>query len=278
MAMRLVHQINLRAEAKHVKQFASAGFQIEIGIQAIKVYDDDQRWPALKAIVRNLDASVYSGTEFDDVDRASSSYLKMATAPRGYPQPEKAYAYLRKTFDDANGCPGGDLERFAGGVIQGCGVNYRQKAPFRIRKVPNLDRLKIFGINWVHEVVFVRRDVYESVFKPRGIGFWPVIQHSTNLEIDNLVQLRIDIEVDVDVQGLSFEECQFCGTRKYMANRIGPYPAPEPTDAAMFMSRQYFGIGFAANRHVMVSNELYREITELKLKGASFVPCAEPGY
>lgn len=276
--MRINHRIVFEVTESLQHEFDSLGFKLKLGQQALEVFEDDERWFSVCEIVDRIESFHTFGAKFSKDEIDSASFLYMDFPESLYPKPEKNYEFLRITYDDNCACPGGDLTRFPGGIINGCGQGYNQIAPFRVGKLPKLERLPVFGFHWIFDVVLVRRDTYEQIFQPLGIEHWPVLTNRTSEAIDSIVQLKIDNEVDVDTSGLEYRDCQYCGRRKYMINRLRFYPAPEPIDSPIFLSKQRFGAGLHAFRLIYVSNELYRIIKQANLKSVSFLPCAEPGW
>jgi hypothetical protein len=131
-------------------------------------------------------------------------------------------------------------------------------------------------LNWVFDEFFVEKAVWQNTFAPLDVGFRRVVLQRTGAELDNLVQLDIQHSVDVNVDHLdNFKDCQRCGRRKYWPKYLlGPYPNPMPTDAAIFISNQYFGDGLKAFNLVFVSNRLCHQIKKIGLRGLSFHPTA----
>jgi hypothetical protein len=178
----------------------------------------------------------------------------------GYPQPQDVYAYKKATYDLSNAC-------------RQCFAGAKQKAPFRMKKSPAWGRRSILQMNWVDDEVFVKPEVYDAIFRPLGVGFWPVVLHKTGAALDNVVQLSIDSLADINVDRTPVEHtCSQCGRKSYQRSCRGFPPAPIETDAAIFKSKQYFH-GF--EKGVYVSGTFYRTILRANLKGADFSPCLD---
>jgi hypothetical protein len=128
-------------------------------------------------------------------------------------------------------------------------------------------------MNWEAEEFFVKRDVYEAVFRPFGIAFRSVVLDKTGAELDTVVQLSIEAVADVNMDGIPLEHvCSRCSRKSYQRSCRGFPPMPVHADASIFKSTQYF---HGSERRVYVSNSLYRNIAEVKLKGADFGPCLD---
>lgn len=91
----------------------------------------------------------------------------------GYPMPDGDNGYLKLTYGDS-GC-------------KYCGIGKKQQEPFRIRKIPNY---KLWGLEWVHDELFVDADIYRRIFEPLGINCISV-HNTTGNSIDFIMQLQI---------------------------------------------------------------------------------------
>jgi len=159
-----------------------------------------------------------------------------------------------------------------------CGVGLRQVAPFRMKREPKWGNRHILQLNWVFDEYFVLPDVWESVFKPFGVGRRPVLDHRREKPLSTVVQLDIQGRAmsKIDFKDDDFEVCESCGYRKHHAHRRGMFPFVE-TDRKdhMVKTQEYFGSGGSAWQAILISAELYREIKRKKLKGVTFYPMAE---
>lgn len=239
------------------------------------ITEDDPRWPAVSELIEGMDVGNAVGSVFSKQEYDKASVLALRTNEVKYPQPEDDY--FRFTFSEKSGCPGVDRASDEMGRIKGCGSGYVQTSPFRLKSLPKMEKLHIFGLHWEFDALFLRRDIYEQYFQPLGLGYWPVLHHKSGREFEEAVQLKIIEEVDVDVQDLDYVDCPVCGRRKYHPVTVGFYPAPVSIPAPIFKSVQKFGHGSGSWSYVMVSRELYRTIKKAKLRVAVFEPCAEKG-
>jgi hypothetical protein len=265
--------------------FSGCGIQFKQDgrFEEYDITEDDPRWPRVAAAISRYQeiSDALRGfpipgandgdrvwTEFSDEERKRAPFLEMGAWYHGYPQPQdyKPVAasaidklpYLRGTYDSSEAC-------------QNCWTGRKQIAPFRMKKSPAWGRRSILQLEWEREEFFVKPDVYESIFRPFGIGFRPVLLHKTGAELDTVVQLVIDAIVEVQVRGIPLERiCSACGEKDYHHITRGFPPSPEHAKPAVFKSRQVFN-GY--RRRVYVSNGLYRKIVDAKLKGADFAPC-----
>ncbi|MEI9811069.1 MAG: hypothetical protein WDO16_26050 [Bacteroidota bacterium] len=75
----------------------------------------------------------------------------------GYPMPDGDSGYQHTTYDNTAYC-------------NTCGMGLKQRNRSRLKKTPNWSGHKrMFSLNWVYDEFFVRKDFYESLFKPIGI-------------------------------------------------------------------------------------------------------------
>jgi hypothetical protein len=179
----------------------------------------------------------------------------------GYPQPEDDFGYRRVTYDGSVGC-------------MACGVGLRQVAPFRMRAEPKWGRRGVMQLHWVSDEFFVRPAVWSTVFEPFGSTCRPVLGPRGD-ELATVVQLVVDDEVDVVVDGLPRERCGRCGEWKFLPVERGPSPAlaAEPS-RPVARSRQWFGSGGSAYRMVVVSRDVRRALLDAMVRGVSFRPVA----
>ena len=127
-------------------------------------------------------------------------------------------------------------------------------------------------LTWIYDELFVTPEVWESVFKPAGIGSRPVM-NTKGGELKTVVQLAIKGEVGIVTEGLPFERCASCGRVKYLPVTRGPFPmlTGQPS-RAMARTREYFGSGGQANKRVLISQALVRSLVAENVRGASFQP------
>jgi hypothetical protein len=202
--------------------------------------------------------------EFNDAELDNSEYLLCDGFEEfGYPQPENNFGYLRETYDLSNYC---DM----------CGRGLVQKAPFKIKKTPNLNKIKIFGLYWVYDAVFVSIDFYEKIFKPLNIGYLPVYG-AKKREIENIIQLKIpEIDESLNLDFMDYELCPKCNHKKYtlipksfLPNYIEDVLPP------IFLSNEYFGSGGQAFKGIFLNQKLRQDlIKEKQVNPKNFIPCS----
>lgn len=199
------------------------------------------------------------GTTYDKKDIKDSSLLVyVATWVNGYPQPEDTDKYLRATYD---------LEDYCGK----CGIGAVQKKPFRVKKETKWGEKKLFDLNWVHDEIFVRDDIYQSVFRELGINSLPVVLHKNENVIENTVQLKIPF---IDNNALKLDDhpftiCEICGRKKYgpkVKGYFSNFKKQIPPELQIFKCNEFFGAEFTAHNKIFITTELLKKLNSLKVK------------
>ncbi|HET9408668.1 MAG TPA: hypothetical protein VFO39_15610 [Candidatus Sulfotelmatobacter sp.] len=273
--MKVIHRraFRLNADQDHVR-FEVLGLDASQVIRfpddhsfiVVEIAEDDPRWPKVLPFLNEQKATDFVTTEFSGSEIESASFLVMfATAHRGYPQPEKDFAYLSATYDLTELCVK-------------CGLGLRQQAPFRLKGEPRSTNKSILQLNWVFDEFFVAPEVWETLFRPFGVGSREVVFNRTGVRIGSLVQLDITAFCDVSIGGLGRKDCPVCGRRSYQQANGRYYPAPISTSFPICKSNQLFGAHANPYRLVIVSHEVYNAVIRAGLKGVQFCPCEEtPG-
>lgn len=262
--MKIVHNITLLVGESEQTAFSEIGIPLSIGFSSFKIEEGDQRWPAVPRLISLFKAVDTTTTKFSSQEISGAKYLGVVSEwHHGYPEPVDGFGYLKKTFDQHGFC----ME---------CGAGLAQNAPFRIKKPPAWGVKSILQLNWVFDEYFVRPDVWDSVFRPYGVGCSPVVLDETGVEAESIVQLNISGESELKIDGgMTGEKCLACGVVKYPPIARGFYTPPiAPVNSEIFKSSQYFGSGRRAYRAVIVSASLYGAIKAAGIKGAVFKPCA----
>ncbi|MBK9260401.1 MAG: hypothetical protein IPM54_11265 [Polyangiaceae bacterium] len=223
------------------------------------IAEDHPNWLLLCSLLQQWGKKLgYVRTEFTQHEIDSARWLQLAAWGNGYPQPQDLEGYTNVTYDLTHAC----MKCMHGAV---------QNAPFRIKGEPKWNRRGIMTLIWVFEEFFVPPAVWETVFKPFGIGCRSVTNRK-GIELKTVVQLVVDEEVDVVTDGLTPISCDACGRDKYQWVTRGMFPplVKEPV-AAMAKTRQLFGDGWGV-RGVLISQELARALTAHNVRGAEFTP------
>jgi len=269
--MRIVHRIGLHSTYAQRKELEAFGIKIKVAnlaangsaLLAFDVDEDHSRWSELVQLFRSWSVSDTVRTEFTRSEIEQANWLNLLPNwHHGYPQPEAGSAYRAATYDLTDYC-------------EACGSGLKQKAPFMVKSEPKWRLNGILQLTWIFDEYFVKPEVWEHIFKPRGIECRTVFDTSGN-ELTTIVQLVLDIESTVMTEGLQFAKCEICGRHKYTPFARGYFPAfaTEPTSAHVMKTTQYFGSGHSAYKQILISNELSQCLRENKVLGASVRPLA----
>jgi hypothetical protein len=221
-------------------------------------------WPKLQPLLEGCDANNIVRTEFDSQERDSAAYLQLCPSwHHGYPQPDDDFGYHEATYD---------LKRYCAK----CDVGPTQVAPFRMKGEPRWGRRGILQLNWVFDEFFVVPAIWESIFRPLGIGCRPVLNHRTGNELKTVVQLKIDhyarSTLSLTAQYAS-EICESCGQKKWHPISRGFFPAfASDPSYPICRTQEYFGSGASAWNGIVVSNAIYRTLQDHKIRGVTFAP------
>ncbi|MBP9172242.1 MAG: hypothetical protein KBG48_33070 [Kofleriaceae bacterium] len=229
---------------------------------AFDVGEDHEQWFEIRATLDGWGVSEgHVTTKFSREEVAQARWLDLVPDwHHGYPQPdEHESGYLSVTYDLSGWC-------------SMCGIGLRQKAPFQMKAEPKWGRRGILQLNWVFDEYFVTPEVWGGLFKPRGIACRSVT-NMKGAELETVTQLVVEEEVGIATDGLVPQWCGVCGRVKYRPHVRGFFPAliASPTQS-MTRTREYFGSGAAADRRVLVSQELAGALIAAKVRGASLWP------
>lgn len=195
--MRIVHRISIAATPEVRAELAMLGVVVGTsGMVTFEVDESHEKWPDLKEWTLKRRAVDITRTHFSKKEVDEARWLVWVPDwHHGYPQPDDgASGYLDATYELADACAQ-------------CGIGLKQKAPFRMKAEPRWGRKGVLQLNWVFDEFFVRPDVWETIFKPRGVACRPVID-AKGAELKTVVQLVAEEEVGVAVEGLSAETCE----------------------------------------------------------------------
>ncbi len=205
---------------------------------------------------------------FEEEDFAKTSHVNMfCDWPHLYPEPSDDFGYVKQVYDARSYC-------------LRCDTGRRQIAPFRVRREPSWGRRKAMRLNWVRSEIFVRPELYEKVFAPRGVGYWPVLKRGGK-ELESVVQLRVDTIAEKEAEpmdGFNAVYCTVCGSKRYRGTLLDFAPRPtQIPDAPVFRVREEFGSGGETAQPIIVAKEVYQELTRPKVHGLGFHPLLPEG-
>ena len=265
--MRYIHRTSFYMTPEQRHQIEELGFKVPPGtllgpgvpLVAFDAAEDHPNWPALCSLFMRWNVAPHSErTEFTPRELDEARWLELRAWNNGFPQPQVLEDYVRVTYDLTHWC-------------SKCGYGKIQNAPFRIKCEPKWNRRSIMTLIWVHDEFFVPPAIWETVFKPFGIGCRPVANRR-GIELKTVVQLVVDEEVDIVTEGLKPLPCEACGLVRYEWPTRGPFPAllREPA-SAIAKSRQRLGHGWS-NHAVFISQDLFQAFKAHNLRGAEVTP------
>ncbi len=222
--------------------------------QQLKPYFDE--WGIKETII-----SKFTQEEENNAERL----VWAGTWANGYPMNDSDFGYQKTTYNDDNFC-------------STCGMGLIQKEPFRLKKAPNWGgSKKIFSLNWVYDELFVKKEVYETLFKSKGIKFEKVLLYKKETVIEDTVQLILPVtEVPLNIEGYPYEICKACSRLRYDLINKGFFPSfkDDVGNTPIFKSREWFGTGANARKYIFISQELRQHLLKLKIK-ANYTPCQQ---
>jgi hypothetical protein len=251
--MKILHSVGKRWEKDQVESLSRFGIEVKEDIFSYVSIERDQ-FELIKDIIMRPNRVYFVGADFDKADMEAADWLALTgLVAFGYPQPDGTFDFLDVVYDTSHHC-------------KKCGVNRgRQKNPFRISS----DKTKMpgFQLEWIHDEIFVKREVYDDIFLPLGIEFWPVLIHRSGQISEHVVQLDLpECDWDFDLSGTQFEICEECGKKKYQVTPMDFLPPlnGEPPNQ-IFHGREYYGSGGQADRRLFLSQELRQKLMMLKI-------------
>jgi len=233
------------------------------------IHEDDLLWPEIKRLVQEKSESGYLGfvyTSFEKEEILAAEWVRLCTGfKRYYPQPERNMKYVKDTFRRK---------------CSSCGLEFDQKAPFRIKKEAKLGKYDFVSLYWTYGI-FATQYVIEKIQIAglKGIEVWPVMLHREDKPSDVISQLLfphvagpgLDEKEKVDP-----EPCSECGITKYAFHNRGYMHLKRASllsDVDAQHTYEWFGSdtkwGF---QEILISNRFARMIIEEKWKGVVLKP------
>jgi hypothetical protein len=239
-----------------------------------EIAEGDNRQDAVEGILSRLQSKYVARETFtrflpSEYD-ASSAFVVTDSWVSGYPEPSKLRRihgvnmlpeYFERTFDLSKYCPV-------------CHAGAVQKSPFVIAKSPNWRTRSLMRLNWINDQIFVKRDVYEAVFRSFGIQSVEVLLAKGLRRDPDTIQLRIESKLTFDHSNLVFTTCLRCGTNKYRPVTRGQYILSRVPSEGVSHSLEWFGHSDAW-RLVVFSKSVFDALSTHRLRGLDCDPCAE---
>lgn len=261
--MRVDHRISLGSSATVQAELAALGVEVEAeGFIAFVVPESDPRWPAVAAWVAQEKPVDLVTTHFTKAEIAKAAWVELVPNWfHGYPEPDSDdFGYRHTTYDDSAFCPE-------------CGVGLRQVAPFRMAKEPKWGTRSLLQLHWVYDEFFAEPQLLADVFEGFGVQGREVLGPRA-ARLDTVLQLVVPEVAAVDTEGLAFDDCPRCHTRKYVhpVDDASPRLVAPPAGVHMLRSDAWFGTGGEAHHLVYVSQDLTRALQTAGARGAGFRP------
>ncbi|HEY6726435.1 MAG TPA: hypothetical protein VI197_20505 [Polyangiaceae bacterium] len=271
--MKIIHRIGFRATDAQRRELEALGVKVPAGIAmpgggnafvAFDVTEGHSNWIQIRTLLQRWDISGGAvRTKFSNAEIAAASWLELGAWHHGYPQPnEGVFGYRQATYDLTDWC-------------EQCSVGMTQRASFQMKGEPTWGRNSMLQLVWVYDEIFVKPELWTSVFKPHGIGC-RVVMNTKGAELKTVVQVLIEEEVGIVTDGLPFEECMRCRRAKYLPITRGAFPSlTSGPSQAIVKTKEYFGSGGQANKRVLVSRDLARALAAGNVRGAELRPVAK---
>lgn len=257
--MKFIHRIVFKPDKTQRRVLQELGISVPPynDLFVFEFDEKDEKLISLKPYIDKWQLVDNIRTEFTKKELDSASFLIWFPLwLNGYPMPDEDFGYIGTTYQKQGYC-------------KVCGSGLLQQSPFRLRKSPKWGSKKIFGLNWVFDEVFVRKDVYETIFKKYGIESMPVLLYKKDVIIDDTVQLIIpSTKVFSNLKEQPYEICKICGMKKYNPKIKGLFPSfKDPiTELHMFKGQECFGSGAMSYKQIYVSQELRQEMIKYQIK------------
>ncbi len=261
--MKNLHIIYSDFDKSQVKILEKYGIKVEAKYDRFDI-EENETYLALKPYLDKWEISDFIISKFTKEEESKAKRLVYAGVwANGYPMSDNDNGYQKTTYDDTEYC-------------NACGMGLKQKEPFRLKKAPNWGgRRKIFSLNWVYDEVFVKKEVYESLFKAKGIKSERVLLYKKETVIEDTVQLILPVaEVPINLEGYSYEVCKDCNRLRYDLINKGFFPSfiNDIGNTPIFKSKEWFGTGANARKYVFVTQEIRKELANMKIN-PNYIPC-----
>jgi hypothetical protein len=259
--MRIVYKIYNDWKTSQIKILSQFNIKVEVGYDSFEIEEGDIYFQ-LKKYFNEWGVSEFYGTEYNEKEISSSKILIYnGSWSNGYPQPEDDFGYIGTTYKKESYC-------------KNCGTGLVQQEPFRIKKEPNWGTKKMFELNWIFDEIFVRKEIYEQVFRKYDVDYKEVLQYKKETIIENIVQLILPTSKSkINIENQPFETCNSCGIKKYSLQIKGFFPSLIENDNPfqIFKSQEYFGSGANAHKKIFITQKLRQELLLQKVK-SQFIP------
>ncbi|MDI3320701.1 hypothetical protein [Pinibacter soli] len=234
----------------------SFGIEVDEGFSSIDFSGTDENKELLQ-LIDEWALEKYYWTEYDKEDYLNSKLFVLSSRwANGYPMPDINGGYFAKTYQtDNNYCDACDIAKV-------------QQDSFRLAKEPKWGNKTCFTMNWIYDELFVRKNLYDNVFKKIGLDFTPVVLFKKETVLEDTLQLKIPkVDMPLNLKNQPFELCAKCNRKKYRNSFKGLFPSFKGSipNLPIFKTSDYFGSGAEAHNKIFITRELWDELKLLKV-------------
>lgn len=272
--MEIVHRFAARLSTSMQGELRSRGVTLSAGIHlpgtsdplfAFDMSEAHPNWVEVSYLLASWQATDNVRTQFSQAEVSDAPWCAVRSEwIHGYPEPNSdRRGYLSTTYDNQHHC-------------RSCGAGLQQRTEFRMAREPAWGRRDVVQLNWIPDEIFVRRSVWEAVFRPLGLPHRDVFG-KLGARLADVAQLYVTSEVELDVSRVPSHTCAECGRVRYEMPNRGWFPAVMGTsESGVAKSGIHFGSGGLSFAAVLFRRDVVLDILSRKLKGFSFIPSVAP--
>jgi len=235
-------------------------------------------------VTRNPPQAVYTHDEIN-----ASQWLRVYSNWNSlYPQPERNWGYIFKTYDATNYCEGNpnlfdeereEYYRKYDMPIYHCRKGLIQRKNFILKKAPNWGARNFTMLHWVSDELFISPKAEEVLRNSDLTGFdYYTVNNKSNKPFDNVKQLFINNYADKGFCADAIERtytCPICGFTKYHPKaghiRFHKEIFEGNKNDIVKTTDKFWPIACASL--ILITHKFYKTITEAKLdRGLIFEP------
>lgn len=257
--MKIIHKIGINPDDTQKSIFKKFGVDLTSvnGVTTVELDEDSLAYQSLKPHIIKWQLFDAVGVLFTAEEMNAAHLFAFGGCwANGYPMPDNDGSYKVLTYDDKDYC-------------SECGMGLIQKEPFRLKKEPNWGNKNMFMLNWIYDEIFVKKDLFESVFRAEGLDMLPVLFYKKETVLKDTVQLIIPTtNTSLKLANYEYKICQVCNRKKYNIISNGMFPPfeKEVTDHSLFKSKEYFGTGTNARKYIFLTADIRKQLLKYKVK------------
>lgn len=194
------------------------------------------------------------GVKFSEEELAQADHYAFSTSSKGYPQPEDVKKFRAFTYVDYYP---------TSGILK-----VGQPNPFIIKGEPKWRKKETgFGLEWVNDCIFVRKELFEAELAPMGFTSRPVWIDRKGTLSQTAVQLIIPIcDSEMMLENSVFDNedvfiCPDSGIKMYcpgILDFLPPFKTAVKQD--LCCTQEYFSSG---GRKLIISKNTFRRFVDL---------------